>query len=381
MESYCYQLLHFLAPAWGKRFGCYGSNSARARTHTHARARAHTRTHALPLNGTTNNDRSVTFWCRAYTLLWLNVGRGQDKNASWGIGEAWGAGVHTACSSTKTLKREFPSRSTGVQRGRAPPSPPPPLTPHDRDTAQRCPPKNTHKRPCAQDGHNTATATRARRGERPVRGEHRRGPLSAAAVPSRYCGALELDHALHFFVCKVQFVVPRGGVVHVHLLQQIAVHHGSPEEPKPKLAYVRPSAKVGGTGGGGFGTRPMVLVCLPLAAPIGLSPLLILTLCGSERVVVVSTEPPDDLSRLTTPGGRPSGRRGCRPCRGIHMHTPSPCGGLPTPALTCARWGVHLQDHFPDRGFQQPQRFVPFCPFLCLLLRSARGGGGHLLGQ
>ena len=25
--------------------------------------------------------------------------------------------------------------------------------------------------------------------------------------------------------------------------------------------------------------------------------------------------------------------------------------GLPTPALTCALWGVHLQDHFPDRGF------------------------------
>ena len=41
----------------------------------------------------------------------------------------------------------------------------------------------------------------------------------------------------------------------------------------------------------------MVLVCLPLGAPIGLSPLRILTLCGSERVLVVSTEPPDDLSR------------------------------------------------------------------------------------
>ena len=31
-----------------------------------------------------------------------------------------------------------------------------------------------------------------------------------------------------------------------------------------------------------------------------------LTLCGSERVLVVSTEPPDDLSFSTTPGvGRP----------------------------------------------------------------------------
>ena len=42
--------------------------------------------------------------------------------------------------------------------------------------------------------------------------------------------------------------------------------------------------------GGGW-HEAMVLVCLPLAAPIGLSPLHILTLCGSERVLVVSTEP------------------------------------------------------------------------------------------
>ena len=46
----------------------------------------------------------------------------------------------------------------------------------------------------------------------------------------------------------------------------------------------------------------MMLVHLPLAAPTGLSPLHIPTLCGSERVLVVSTEPPDDLSCLTTPG-------------------------------------------------------------------------------
>ena len=59
-------------------------------------------------------------------------------------------------------------------------------------------------------------------------------------------------------------------------------------------------------GGGGRWHEAMVLVCLPLAAPIGPSPLLILTLCGSERVLVVSTEPPDDLSCLTTPEvGRP----------------------------------------------------------------------------
>ena len=61
----------------------------------------------------------------------------------------------------------------------------------------------------------------------------------------------------------------------------------------------------GGGGGGGW-HKASVSDCVPLAAPIGLSPLLILTLCGPERVLVVSTEPPDDLSCLTTPGvGRP----------------------------------------------------------------------------
>ena len=59
---------------------------------------------------------------------------------------------------------------------------------------------------------------------------------------------------------------------------------------------------VGGSGGGGGWHKASVSDCLPLAAPIGLSPLLILTLCGSERVLVVQTEPPDDLSCLTTPG-------------------------------------------------------------------------------
>ena len=67
----------------------------------------------------------------------------------------------------------------------------------------------------------------------------------------------------------------------------------------------------------------------------------ILTLCGSERVLVVSTEPPDDLSCLTTPEvGRPGdGPLPVPLTRCIQMHTPSPCGGLPTPALPCARWG------------------------------------------
>ena len=66
------------------------------------------------------------------------------------------------------------------------------------------------------------------------------------------------------------------------------------------------SCRPQGRGGGGGWHKASVSICLPLAAPIGLSPLLILTLCGPERVLVVSTEPPDDLSCLTTPGvGRP----------------------------------------------------------------------------
>ena len=88
-------------------------------------------------------------------------------------------------------------------------------------------------------------------------------------------------------------------------------------------------------GGGGGWHRASVFGCLPLAAPIGLSPLHILTLRGSERVLVVSTEPPDDLSCLTTPG--PAVLEGLVPVpltRCIQMYTPSPCGGLPTPALT-----------------------------------------------
>ena len=71
-------------------------------------------------------------------------------------------------------------------------------------------------------------------------------------------------------------------------------------------------------GGGGW-HKASVFGCLPLAAPIGLSPLLILTPCGPERVLVVSTEPPDDLSCLTTPGvGRPGDGAGARAGDRVH---------------------------------------------------------------
>ena len=75
-----------------------------------------------------------------------------------------------------------------------------------------------------------------------------------------------------------------------------------------------PTMKSGTRGGGGGWHKASVSDCLPLAAPIGLSPLLILTLCGPECVLVVSTEPLDDLSCLTTPGSAVP-ETGCCPCR------------------------------------------------------------------
>ena len=78
----------------------------------------------------------------------------------------------------------------------------------------------------------------------------------------------------------------------------------SPKIAQINIAFCKPTMKSGSRGGGGH--KASVSDCLPLAAPIGLSPLLTLILCGSERGLVVSTEPPDDLFCLTTPGvGRP----------------------------------------------------------------------------
>ena len=90
----------------------------------------------------------------------------------------------------------------------------------------------------------------------------------------------------------------------------------------------RRGAREQGGGGGGGWHKASVSDCLPLAAPIGLSPLLIPTLYGPDSVLVVSTEPSDDLSCLTTPGvGCPGD--GLLPVpltRCIQMHSPSPCG-------------------------------------------------------
>ena len=94
--------------------------------------------------------------------------------------------------------------------------------------------------------------------------------------------------------------------------------------------YISQTITVRGRGGGCW-HKASVSDCLPLAAPIGLSPLLILTLCGSERVLVVSTEPPDDLSRLTTPGvGRPGD------------------GLLPVPLTSASRCTLRVHAGFAD---------------------------------
>ena len=67
--------------------------------------------------------------------------------------------------------------------------------------------------------------------------------------------------------------------------------------PPPEWEEQSPCDPPRGVGGSGGWQKAMVLVCLPLAAPIGLSPSHILTLRGSDRVLVVPTEPPDDLTR------------------------------------------------------------------------------------
>ena len=112
-------------------------------------------------------------------------------------------------------------------------------------------------------------------------------------------------------------------------------------EPQGRGCIGREERRGGGGVRRGVWHKASALGCLPLAVPIGLLPLLIVTLCGSERVLVVSTEPLDDLSCLTTPGvGCPGD--GLLPVpltRCIQMHTRSPCGGLPTPALTRSRGG------------------------------------------
>ena len=75
---------------------------------------------------------------------------------------------------------------------------------------------------------------------------------------------------------------------------------GPPSRSPPAVE----GAEVGGVDGGVW-HEAMALVCLPLAAPLGLSPLHIPTLCGSERVWVVSTQPPDRHFVISGPSEPP----------------------------------------------------------------------------
>ena len=75
-----------------------------------------------------------------------------------------------------------------------------------------------------------------------------------------------------------------------------------------------------------------MLVCLPSAAPIGLSPLHILTLCGSERDLVVATEPLERggggcrKGSVSTLGGT-GGGGGCTSIRWSEASPPERGGG------------------------------------------------------
>ena len=109
----------------------------------------------------------------------------------------------------------------------------------------------------------------------------------------------------------------------VGTLQSFLIHSWSPENMMMIdqsfhpirhlfLHLFQPPSRHGWRGGGW--PRASVSDCLPLAVPIGLLPLLIVTPCGPERVLVVSTEPLDDLSCLTTPRSAVP-ETGCCPCR------------------------------------------------------------------
>ena len=121
--------------------------------------------------------------------------------------------------------------------------------------------------------------------------------------------------------------------IHFHRSTHVGVGGG-----RSSVQDTNPSG-VGGRvcrGGGGL-AQGLGRKLFSLAAPTGLSPLNIPTLCGSELCLVVSTEPLDDLSCLTTLGPAVP-----------DTHAESMLS-LPAPVRTCVRRCLHLQD-FPNRG-------------------------------
>ena len=83
---------------------------------------------------------------------------------------------------------------------------------------------------------------------------------------------------------------------------------------------------------GGLAQGLSVSDCVPLAAPIGLSPLLILTLCGPERVLLVSNGG----------GGGDGAEKFCAPVHKRPKNVPGggsspPVGGSPPQPPTVGR--------------------------------------------
>ena len=100
-------------------------------------------------------------------------------------------------------------------------------------------------------------------------------------------------------------------------------------------------------GGGGVWHKAMVLVCLPLAAPIGPSPSYILTLRGSGRVVVMPTEPLNPCVRALCPCKGWSGVPWPGPRREHAAHAPPPGVWHPQPVAPTQQNGPYTSE--PER--------------------------------
>ena len=148
---------------------------------------------------------------------------------------------------------------------------------------------------------------------------------------------------------------------------------GRSDFPDCKVRFFPRQSLWSGGGGGGW-HKASVSDCLSLAAPIGLSPPLILTLCGPERVLVVSTEPPDDLSCLTTPGVGCPGDGAV--ARAVDLGGGSK-GGYPPLLLRCAAILI-LPWPAACPACTIPKSRQSSCTAHRLTLEERKGGGGGL---
>ena len=156
----------------------------------------------------------------------------------------------------------------------------------------------THRRPLGLG----SNAFRRGRGRRSPRGCcHRFGHIHSGAVwPGQSSDNTLSQTVLDLLVLDCVSCVNQRGIRREERgagTQKVCVSKMARSDfPNGKFRFLPRWSLWSGKGGGGW-HKALVSGCLPLAAPIGLSPLLILTLCGSERVLVVSAEPPDDLTR------------------------------------------------------------------------------------